>query len=173
MKRGTQIKVKFFSSSPLLPIAIIAFVLIISVTIILIFFVPSGQVWQTSLLTSALPTAEALLNAPKRLDIPSAHVELSYTALPTYSEENIKLCIRATSNIIGQEGMEDFQSNSQLFVNNSGIFNLDLDVGVDANPYQQWCATGNLASGLHLIEFHLRDESGETLHIQQWAIEVE
>ncbi len=72
-----------------------------------------------------------------------------------------------------------YEKYSRIWVNGKrvrGVAFYGYLVGFSRDGWQQLdrCFHGELESGLHLIEFHLRDSMwGEPVAIQRWAIEIE
>jgi hypothetical protein len=130
----------------------------------------TGQLPQTSLPITLIPTAEALLSAPLQVTLLDGQ-PLSLELIENYSDSEDAICVRI--NYPGEEKFDAIFSNSSLFINGAWIIGSQYGLITMPSTGLHWCGVGTLQAGLHLIEFHLKDSFwGEPIHIQQWAIRL-
>ena len=127
-------------------------------------------------LSPHLTVDESLLDIPHEINILDKSIALNMRLPATTSgASDTVICIQAIFHNDALKGYDISLTNSHFYVNGGRVIGTQF---AGYNPSfttdrLEWCAIGGLKQGLHLIEFHLRDDSGETLHVQQWAIEVE
>lgn len=149
------------------------FVLFVIYLILSPLFPPNPMITQTSLPDELYPLAEEVF-----LTVDSNEAiytdDVSFRLDASLLDTEHWACIRGTVPEYTQ-----YEEHSRIWVNGKrvrGVAFYGTLVGLNGGGRWQFdrCFHGELESGLHLIEFHLRDSMwGEPVAIQRWAIEIE
>lgn len=113
-----------------------------------------------------VPTAEALLERPVADDTEFS-LDLSHV------NEGYPLCVNFNPIVGGPYDWDELYGYSLFYIDGievrQGIYSLLMESTFGL----RFCAYGHIESGLHLIEFHVKNSSGELRDVQQWAIEID
>jgi hypothetical protein len=149
-----------------------------------------GQIRQTSLAIEYIPIATMLLDTPSSTVVESENITLELWDVRENSYGEVdEVCVSVTLNYealsetteqyyySSREMMEQYFS-SRLLINKSwaiGAKNTLMGSASLRLPLSKlWCGWGELETGIHLVEFELRDSMfGEAIYTHQWAIEIE
>lgn len=168
-----------FSWVKILLLGMLVFTLIIISLILLPLVSFPAIITETSLPEELRPLAEEILatvpinehiSVTNDISLRLEYWENGYPPLVSAGQQGFCIWLPSARN-------NPYSHPSHIFINGERVRGISIGNGlghIDGISSYARCAEGDLDTGLHLIEFHLRDSAwGDPVAIQHWAIEIE